>query len=49
MIAAMEIVVGVLLGFAGFVEISASPFPGISALFLGGSFVLASIDRLCHT
>jgi hypothetical protein len=49
MITIVGFVFGVLLGFAGFLEISISPFPGISALFLGGSLVLASIDRMCHT
>jgi hypothetical protein len=48
MITAMEIVFGVLLGFAGFVDIAAGLFPGMSVLFLGGSLVLTSIDRLLH-
>jgi hypothetical protein len=49
MITAMKIVVGVLIGLAGFVEMSASLFPGMSALFRGGSLVLTNIDRLLHT
>jgi hypothetical protein len=49
MTTAMEIVFGVLIGLAGFFEISISPFPGISVVLLGGSLVLTSIDRMFRT
>lgn len=42
----IQIVVGILIGAAGFHHISENPAPGISALFLAGFLVMTGLEKL---
>lgn len=42
----IQIVMGILIGGAGFHHIAENPVPGISALFLAGFLVMTGLEKL---